>query len=363
MKRRCAVFAVETRSAWCCFAVADVSFTTNKKRMNHVIEEYLSYMLAQKGSLPRTIATYRDSLTNAADYFVREKGAAASWTTLVTDDFRAWEAEQMQRGYSASYVKRNMAALRSMYKFLLREGRVKVDPVRLVKNPKQQKRLPTFVRESEMDRLFDYYDFGEGYIGIRNRTILLLLYHTGIRASELIGLDVSDIDLGGQSLRVTGKGDKQRVVPFGQELRNSLRDYLRARDDFFCMRDHSSNLVQMPHGTGDSCNELPMCAEEEGGGNVRRPLFLTQHFRPMAYAELRVVVTEALSAVTTQKRRGPHVLRHSFATAMLAHGAQLEAIQQILGHEKVATTAIYTHTTLSELKKQYAAAHPRNEEH
>lgn len=308
--------------------------------MNTIIEEFLAYMQAQKGSLPRTIATYRDSLTNAADYFVRQKGAEASWLTLATDDFRAWEAEQMQRGYSPSYVKKNMAALRSMYRFLLREGRVKVDPVRLVKNPKQQKRLPTFVRESEMDRLFDYYNFGEGYIGLRNRTVLLLLYHTGIRAAELCALDVNDLDLGGSSLRVTGKGDKQRVIPFGPELCDELHRYIGER------QNHLAAYLE--------CHDVAHPERTEA-------LFLTPRCARLTYEQLRLVVNEALSAVTTQKRRSPHVLRHSFATAMLSHGAQLEAIQQLLGHETVATTAIYTHTTLAELKEQYAQAHPRNE--
>lgn len=319
--------------------------------MTTTIEDFLSYMQAQKGSLPLTIATYRDSLTNAADYFVRQKGADASWTTLVTEDFRAWEAEQMQRGYSASYVKKNMAALRSMYKFLLREGKVKVDPVRLVKNPKQSKRLPTFVRETEMDRLFDYYDFGEGYLGVRDRTILLLLYHTGIRASELLGLDVDDLDLDGCSLRVTGKGDKQRVVPFGPELRDSLNIYIKGRAAHVAssQKNKSSKKISSP---------LTLASSQKSPSS----LFLTPRCSRMRYNQLRLVVNDALSAVTTQKRRSPHVLRHTFATAMLSHGAQLEAIQQLLGHETVATTAIYTHTTLAELKEQYAKAHPRTEE-
>lgn len=332
------------------------------------IEDFLSYMQASRGSLPATIATYRDSLTNAADYFVREKGAAVAWSTLVTDDFRAWEAEQMQRGYSPSYVKKNMAALRSMYKFLLREGRVKVDPVRLVKNPKQQKRLPTFVRESEMDRLFEYYDFGRGYQGLRDRTVVLLLYHTGIRASELTGLNVEDIDLAGCSLRVTGKGDKQRVVPFGDELCRALTVYLAARSDFergmMAFAEDAEN-DEAPSGTATDSSlssSSPVSSASASAATSAGALFLTQRQRRLAYNELRAVVKEALSSVTTQKRRAPHVLRHSFATAMLAHGAQLEAIQQLLGHESVATTAIYTHTTLAELKEQYAQAHPRNDD-
>lgn len=336
--------------------------------MLSIIEDFLAYMQASKGSLPRTIATYRDSLTNAADYFVREKGGEASWLSLVTDDFRAWEAEQMERGYSPSYVKKNMAALRSMYRYLLREGKVKVDPVRLVKNPKQQKRLPTFVRESEMDRLFDYYDFGEGYMGVRNRTILLLLYHTGVRASELIALNVSDIDLANSSFRVTGKGDKQRLIPFGAELRDELALYLRERKNFLAENASTSVPLVALKGHDEDLNaeDYATAAEDElqyassRSASFCASLFLTQRRTRIRYNELRLVVKEALSAVTTQKRRSPHVLRHSFATAMLAHGAQLEAIQQLLGHESVATTAIYTHTTLAELKDQYSQAHPRN---
>lgn len=354
--------------------------------MTQTIESFLAYMQASKGSLPRTIATYRDSLTNAADYFVRVKGAEADWTTLMTDDFRAWEAEQMQRGYSPSYVKKNMAALRSMYRFLLREGRVAVDPVRLVKNPKQQKRLPSFIKESEMDRLFDFYDFGEGYFGARNRTILLLLYHTGIRASELCALNVSDIDLHGQSLRVTGKGNKQRIIPFGPELRQSFEEYLKARTAHLSSPTPSlssptpspSSPTPSPFSSTPSpSSPTPSLSASstqlsQRSYSARRaspkiaaetaPLFLTQRLHRLAYPELRTLVNDALSSVTTQKRRSPHALRHSFATAMLAHGAQLEAIQQLLGHASVATTAIYTHTTLAELKEQYAQAHPRNED-
>lgn len=296
------------------------------------IEDFLHYMQATKGRLPRTIDTYRDALMMARDHFVVRHGDDASWTQLTTADFRDWEAVQMERGLSPAYVKRNMAALRSLYRFLLREGRIMVDPVRLVKNPKQVKRLPTFVRETEMDRLFEYYNFGDDYLGVRNRTLLLLLYHTGIRASELVGIDVQDVDLGSNSLRVTGKGDKQRVVPFGQELHDNLEIYLRERRSYI-----------------------------EGHALTHHALFLSVRRHRISYADLLATVKRALETVTTQSRRSPHVLRHSFATAMLAHGAQLEAIQQLLGHETVTTTAIYTHTTLAELKEQYAAAHPRNE--
>lgn len=317
--------------------------------MQRIIDDFLNYMCSVKGAQPRTIDTYRESLNTAAEYFLAEMGQEADWLTLQTDDFRAWEAEQMERGFSPSYVKKNMAALRSMYKYLLREGKIKVDPVRLVKNPKQQKHLPTFVKESEMDRLFDYYDFGKGYLGVRDRMIMLMLYHTGMRASELLGLDVADVDMANGSLRVTGKGNKQRIIPFGDEIRDSLYIYIKERHDFLhCDEDLKND---------ENRSMVRVVASWKG----RDPLFLNQRTSPLCYNELRLVVERALSSVTTQKKKSPHVLRHSFATAMLAHGAQLEAIQQLLGHETVATTAIYTHTTLAELKNQYAAAHPRNE--
>lgn len=296
------------------------------------IEDFLQYMQSVRGKLPRTIATYRESLGNAVEFFVMRCGSEIMWDRLKTDDVREYVAEQMSRGYAPAYVKKNMAALRSLYRYLLREGRVKVDPARLVKDPRQQKRLPSFVRESELDRLFDEYDFGDGYLGIRNRTILLTLYHTGMRASELLGLTLGDIDLPGNSLKVTGKGDKQRIIPYGDELHDAISIYIKERAEF---------------------------ARDSDVGDV---LFLSARCKPLPYEELLSVVHECLGAVTTQKRRSPHVLRHSFATAMLAHGAQLEAIQHLLGHESVGTTAIYTHTTLAELKEQYANAHPRNEE-
>ena len=180
-----------------------------------------------------------------------------------------------------------------------------------------------------MDRLFEYYPFSDDYIGHRDRTLLLLLYHTGLRAAELLALCPADVDLLQKQLRVTGKGNKQRIVPFGEELRETLEQYIEERAAYFADTPHAPQLFLNPQG------------------------------RAYTYAALRKMVHQTLSAVTTQTKKTPHVLRHSFATAMLANGARLEAIQQLLGHESVATTAIYTHTTLSELQQQYAQAHPR----
>lgn len=298
--------------------------------MNELIHRFLDYMSGQRGCSPATRVTYENSLGECAD-FLRSAEAIADWTQVTTAHVRRWVAHMMQIGFAPATVNRSLSALRSFYRYLLREGIVAADPAHTVRNPRAPKRIPTFVREREMDRLFDYYPFSDDYIGHRDRTILLLLYHTGIRASELLGLNLTDLDLNDNRLRVTGKGNKQRLVPFGAELHEALIDYLPHR------RAHLDALHRS-----------------------EQALFLGIRGARLSYSILRDAVRTALSAVTTQQKKSPHVLRHSFATAMLSHGAQLEAIRQLLGHESVTTTSIYTHTTVAEIRRQYAAAHPHD---
>ena len=235
-------------------------------------------------------------------------------------------AEEMQNGSSARYVAKHLSALRSFYRYLLRMDRVRKDPVRLVKNPKIHTSLPTFLKQQEVDRLFDDVEFPDNFIGLRDRTILLTFYHTGLRLSELIGLDLSSVDLSARELKVTGKRNKQRIIPFGSELHQELLRYRRAR-------------LEQP--TEDTA------------------LFIGPKGSRMTKAQVQTMVKHYLSFVTTQKKKSPHVLRHTFATAMLNNGAELEAIKELLGHASVFTTEVYTHTTFADLKKEYEHAHPR----
>ena len=301
---------------------------TEINEMQQWMSDFLHYIQAQRGCSPRTLVTYEIAL-NDAYHFLCAFAPVASWQAVKTEHVRHWVGNMAERKYSTNTINKSLSALRSFFKYLLREERVEVDPARLVSNMKKGKRLPTFIRESEMDRLFEYYPFSDDYMGYRDRTLLLLLYHTGLRAAELLALCPSDLDLLQKQLRVTGKGNKQRIVPFGDELRETLELYLEERTAYFADTPHAPQLFLNPQG------------------------------RAYTYAALRKMVHQTLSAVTTQTKKTPHVLRHSFATAMLANGARLEAIQQLLGHESVATTAIYTHTTLAELQQQYAQAHPR----
>lgn len=299
----------------------------HKDQMSDWMDDFLHYMEAQRGCSPLTLTTYRNSVEDAI-HFLHAFTPIRTWPDVQTDDVRHWVGNMARRKLAPNTVNRSLSALRSFFKFLLREGRVAHDPARLVKSMKQPKRLPTFVKESEMDRLFEYYPFSDDYEGCRNRTLLMMLYHTGLRAAELLAMQPHDIDLQHRQLRVTGKGNKQRIVPFGDELASTLQHYLQERANYFAELPHAPQLLLNIQG------------------------------RALTYAALKKVVHDTLSAVTSQKKKTPHVLRHSFATAMLAHGAQLEAIQQLLGHESVATTAIYTHTTLAELQLEYGKAHP-----
>ncbi len=294
------------------------------------IEDFIDYLRYERNYSLRTTEGYKADL-EAFRQFYEEIDSSLGWADMPPDIVRQWVVEMMDKGNAATSVRRRLSSLRSFYKFLLRRGLVAKDPVHNMPGPKVEKKLPSFVREKEMDRLFDGDDFfGEGYQGFRDRMILLTFYTTGIRLSELVGLDDKDVDLDQMQLKVTGKRNKQRIIPYGNEFGDSLRQYLAVRDDF-----------AKEHGSDDS-------------------LFLDERSaRRMTPVKVRTIVKKYLSMVTTQRRNSPHVLRHTFATAMLNHQADLQSVKELLGHESLSTTEIYTHTTFEQLKEMYNQAHPR----
>ena len=204
-----------------------------------------------------------------------------------------------------------------------------------VRGPKKKKPLPQFVREADMDRLLDYTLTDNSWKGVRERVIIQLFYETGIRLSELVGLNEEDVDFGRKTIKVTGKRNKQRVVPVGDGLLEALRGYM-----------------EMKAGQFAENGELLMV-------DSQKPLFVTDKGMRVYRGLVYDLVRRNLSQVVTLKKRSPHVLRHTFATAMLNNNADLEAVKELMGHESVSTTQIYTHTTFEELKKVYSQAHPR----
>ena len=290
-------------------------------------EDFMNYLRYERNRSELTVRRYGQCLKDFESYF-KNRDSQLSWESVDSDIIRDWMESMMDKGDMASTVNNCLSAVRSFFRFALSRGLVARDPAHNMKGPKKQKPLPQFVREDEMDRLIDQPEmWGESYREFRARTIIIILYETGIRLSELLGLNDADVDMTARQLKVTGKRNKQRIVPFGHELATLLADYMRLRDE--------QTLKQEP------------------------ALFLNDKGRRISKAQVERIVHEGLSKVTTMKKRSPHVLRHSFATAMLNNGAGLESVRKLLGHESVATTEIYTHTTFEQLKRVYENAHPR----
>jgi len=292
-----------------------------------MIEDFLSYLRYERNRSELTVRNYEKSLRDFEAYF-KNRESHLSWESVDSDLIRDWMESMMDKGDMASTVNNSLSAVRSFFRFALARGLVEKDPAYAVKGPKKRKPLPQYVRESEMDRLIDLPEvWGDSMKDVRARTIIILFYETGIRLAELVALDDQDVDFGMHQLKVTGKRNKQRIIPFGAELEETLRHYMKQRDEQIVKQDQALLL-------------------NDKGQRVTR-------------YQVASVVKRYLSLVTTMKKRSPHVLRHSFATAMLNNGAGLESVRKLLGHESVATTEIYTHTTFEQLKRVYENAHPR----
>ena len=291
-----------------------------------MIDQFLNYLRYERNASPQTVQTYEESLREFESYIAfREDGLSLG--TVDTDLIRDWMESLMDRGNNASTINKKLSALRSFFRFALKRGLVEKDPAHALAGLKKSKPLPQFLREGEMDRLLDGMEWGEDYKDVLARTLLLLLYETGLRRSELAGLNDGDIDFGVCQLKVTGKRNKQRIVPFGAELAEALKGYMD-------MRNEQLRL------DGDA-------------------LFLNDKGLRMTGQQVYAIVRKHLTGATSLKKRSPHVLRHTFATAMLNNGAGLESIKNLLGHESVSTTEIYAHTTFEQLKRVYKEAHPR----
>lgn len=294
--------------------------------MNEV-DKFLDYLLSDRGYSMLTVKTYQAALTSFC-IFYRSLDALLTWQSVDADVVRLWMAAEVRRGDDARTISKKLSALRSFYKYLLRTNRIEKNPMSRIRNPKVSVKLPTFLRQQEVDRLFDDLTYSDDYMGMRDYAILQTFYHTGIRLSELIGLNIADVSIIRSELKVTGKRNKQRIIPFGKELTEVLQRYEKYRETLEDIADKDA-------------------------------LFLSKKKKRITISQVETLVKTYLSQATNQKKKSPHVLRHTFATAMLNNGADLEAIKELLGHESVVTTEIYTHVTFDDLKKQYKLAHPR----
>lgn len=287
---------------------------------------FLDYLKLERNYSPATVKHYRDDLKEFERFF-QGLDQQLSWESVDSDIVRRWMEYMMDKGNAASSVNRRLSALRSFYRYALRRNLVVKDPVHGIQGPKRKRPLPQFLKESEMDRLLDERMWTDSYKDVLARTIIVTFYETGVRISELIGLNDKDVDYINCEIKVTGKRDKQRIIPFGDELLKTLTAYQQQRD----IETESESVA----------------------------FFRTEKGKRVTDEQVRQMVKINLSKVSTLKKRSPHVLRHTFATAMLNHDAGLESVKKLLGHESLSTTEIYTHTTFEQLKKVYNNAHPR----
>lgn len=290
-------------------------------------DSFLEYLKSERNFSNCTLESYSHSLLECKR-FLDSLNENLSWATVDASVIREWIVYMLdEQNLSKGSVNVHLSALRSFYKYLRMMSLVDANPMAKVTGPKNKKPLPSFVKEGDMNRLLDIMSNDDSYKGVLNRLIIMMFYETGMRRAELQTLKDSDVDLAAKQLKVLGKRNKQRIIPFGEELEREIRTYKELRES------------------------VKASSVEE--------FLLTEAGKPVTYEFLGRVVKESLSLVTTQQKRTPHVLRHSFATAMLNNDADLGSIQKILGHQSLATTEVYTHLSFEELKDVYKKSHPR----
>lgn len=293
--------------------------------MRH-FSDFLQHIRLIRQYSPHTVRAYAHDLEQFFSFC--ETMQVTEETDITASLVRSWVVSLMESGNTSRSVNRKISSVKAYGRYLHREGALKANPASGVVSPRMDKKLPEFVHEGQMDYLLDEVSFGEDFAGIRNRTLIVLFYLTGIRLSELIGLHTSDIDLSGGSIRVVGKRRKERVIPFSQALGETLANYMTVRSE-----------------------------TESAGGSTA--LFITAAGMPLYPRLVYRVVNGFLSRVSGVEKKSPHVLRHSFATHLLNRGADLNAIKELLGHANLSATQVYTHNTFEKLKRVYKQAHPR----
>lgn len=294
--------------------------------MMKLIDKYIEYLRYEKNRSSYTEISYSTDLSQFADYLQNAHGEM-TLSDVDSDIVRLWVVSLMKSGISARSVNRKLSALKSFYKYLKKIGEVDRDPAGRVTAPKMKKPIPVFVKDKDMESLLQEPAEGAGFVEYRDHLILELFYMTGIRRAELIGMKDPDVDFSSQMIQVTGKGNKQRLIPFSKDLSVKLARYVELRVE----------EVAAPAAA--------FFVKEDGGAMY--PMLVHR------------VITEKLKMISVLSKTSPHVLRHSFATAMLNNGADINAVKEILGHASLAATEVYTHTSFEELKNIYNQAHPR----
>lgn len=294
--------------------------------MKELIDNFLLYLSSQKRFSEYTVISYKNDLSSAAKY-VLETYEIKDIRKVSFFHIRSYIVDLMKNGMSAKSVNRKISSLRSFYKYLIKKSIVDKNPMLKVISPKIPKRLPDYVSKTDIESLFDSISLGDTYGESRNYIVMLLLYNTGIRKSELIGLTEESIDFAQQRITVLGKGNKQRIIPVTNDLLSKIRKYIQIRNQSFESRKSSLLLTDK--------------------GKIMYPKLVYN------------IVNRILVSMATNTKKSPHILRHTFATHMANNGAELNTIKELLGHASLAATQVYTHNSIEKLKDVYSRSHPK----
>ena len=288
------------------------------------VSQFIRYLQTEKRSSAHTLLAYQKDIETFCD-FLKDQFDLAQAEAAKPEMIRSWIVYLMDNHLKPASINRKISSLKAYYRFLLKAGEIKVDPAQNIHNLKKGNPLPVYIRQDKMDTLLYNLPPGERFTDMRNRMVILLLYATGMRLSELTALKVSDIDFAGGRLKVKGKRNKERIIPFSKELAREMETYLKKK-------------------------------EEAAPGT---PWFIVTNRGVRAYPKLIYRIVHSGLSGYTADRKSPHVLRHTFATHLLNGGASLNAIKDLLGHADLSATQIYTHTSIEQLKSIYSQAHPR----
>lgn len=300
-----------------------------------MVEQFIQYLRYERNYSSHTVLAYRKDLDQFSLFLTDEYGVD-DLSRADADMIRFWLLRLMEEGLSARSVNRKLSSLKSFWRYLLAKGLAKENPCRKLLSPKVHKSLPSFLKKEEMESLLDDVSESEDmseFVAKRNRLMIEMLLQTGMRRSELMGLALSDVDMSSCLLRVKGKRDKQRLIPFGPMLQSMIQDYLDSRAQW-----------------QSQCEDLYDFSD---------CLFVRENGKPLYPQLVYRLVHDKLSQCSSLAKKSPHVLRHSFATTLLNNGAELNAVKELLGHANLSATEVYTHTTFEELKQVYKQAHPR----
>jgi integrase/recombinase XerC len=310
------------------------------------VAAFLEYLRLNRNASAHTASAYESDLTQFLDFARQFRGTPhLEPRELELGTVRAFMAELYRQGHARTSVARKLSALRAFGRYLRREGLIEIDPASLAATPKRERKVPAHLSIDEMTRLLEMPDASDP-LGCRDRAILEVFYASGLRLSELVGLDLDDVNLRARMVRVMGKGAKERLIPFNSATEKSLRDWLKAR----------AALGSNPE-PGQS--PTPKAQSLRARAQSREPLFLNFRGARLTGRSVQRLVARYVAACSTRFGISPHALRHSFATHLLERGADLRAIHELLGHVQLSTTQRYTHVNAAQLLDVYRKAHPR----